>query len=151
MSLMPPILLLTPEYLHFLPAPNTSLTPMMPPNGPNIPTPLGAPNAPYATYTPSGPWVPTLPASPPIHPLLAPQHPLTPPSFLSLTLCNWPSSWVCAVYNIWSVVVKNTSAVLLSSANFCNISQNMHSNIPVAAQHWKTNKVVWTWKYDWPP
>ena len=26
----------------------------------------------------------------------------------------------------------------------------MHEKAPVAAQHWKTNKVVWTWKDDWP-
>ena len=25
----------------------------------------------------------------------------------------------------------------------------MHYKAPVAAQHWKTNKVVWTWKDDW--
>ena len=67
------------------------------------------------------------------------------------SLCNWPSSGVCPVYNIPSVGVKGTSAVLWSSANFCSISQNIHYKAPVAAQHWKTNKVVWTWKDDWPP
>ena len=48
-------------------------------------------------------------------------------------------------------VVKSTSAVLWSSANFCNIFQNMHSKALAASQYWKTNKVVWTWKDDWPP
>ena len=33
--------------------------------------------------------------------------------------------------NIPSVAVKGTSAVLLSSANLCNISQNMHYKAPV--------------------
>ena len=46
---------------------------------------------------------------------------------------------------------KGTSALLWSSTNFCSISQNMHYKAPVAAQHWKANKVVWTWKDDWPP
>ena len=72
-------------------------------------------------------------------------------SFLLSSICNWPSSGVCVVYNIPSVHVKGTSSVLWSSANFCNISQNMHYKAPVAAQHWKTNKVVCTWKDDWPP
>ena len=67
------------------------------------------------------------------------------------SLCNWPSSAVCLVYNIPSLGVKGTSSVLWSSANFCSISQNMHYKAPVASQHWKTNKVVWTWKDDWPP
>ena len=67
------------------------------------------------------------------------------------SLCNWPSSGVCRVYNIPSLGVKDTSSVLWSSANFCSISQNMHYKAPVDAQHWKTNKVVWTWKADWPP
>ena len=26
----------------------------------------------------------------------------------------------------------------------------MHYKHPVAAQDWKTNKEVWTWKVDWP-
>ena len=64
---------------------------------------------------------------------------------------TWSSSQVHAVYNIPSQVVKSTSTVLWSSANFCNISQNIHSKAPVASQYWKTNKVVWTWKDDWPP
>ena len=46
---------------------------------------------------------------------------------------------------------KGTSVVLWSSTNFCSISQNMHYKAPVGAQHWKANKVVWTWKDDWPP
>ena len=66
------------------------------------------------------------------------------------SLCNWPSSGVCPLYNIPSSGVKGTSAVLWSSANFCSISQNMHYKAPVASQHWKTNQVVWTWKDDWP-
>ena len=71
--------------------------------------------------------------------------------FQLLSLCNWPSSGVCPVYKIPSLGVKGTSSVLWSSANFCSISQNNHCKAPVASQHWKTNKVVWTWKDDWPP
>ena len=71
--------------------------------------------------------------------------------FLLSSLCNWPSSGVCPVYSTPSLGVKGTSAMLWSSANFCSISQNIHYKAPVAAQHWKTNKVVWTWKDDWPP
>ena len=67
------------------------------------------------------------------------------------SLCNWPSSGVCQVYNILSLGVKGTPSVLWSSANFCSFSQNVHYKAPVASQHWKTNKVVWTWKDDWPP
>ena len=67
------------------------------------------------------------------------------------SLCKWPSSQVCPVYKIPSLDVKNTSAVLWSSTNFCSISKNMHYKDPVASQHWKTNRVVWTWKDDWPP
>ena len=67
------------------------------------------------------------------------------------SLCNWPSSGVCPVYNIPSVGVKGTSSVLWSSANFSSSSQNIHYKAPVASQHWKTNKVVCTWKDDWPP
>ena len=67
------------------------------------------------------------------------------------SLCNWLSPWVCPVYNIPSWSVKSTSSVLWSSANFCNISQNINSKAPVALQHFKTKKVVWTWKDDWPP
>ena len=71
--------------------------------------------------------------------------------FQLLSLWNWPYSWVCPVDNIPSLGVKSTSSVLWSSANFCSISQNMHSKAPVSSQHWKTNKVAWTWKDDWPP
>ena len=67
------------------------------------------------------------------------------------SLFNWPSSGVCPVYNIQSVGIKGTSSVLWSSANFCSISKNMHYKAPVASQHCKTNKVVWTWKDYWPP
>ena len=65
--------------------------------------------------------------------------------------CNWPSSGLCPVYNIPSVDVKGTSSVLWSSANFSSSFQNIHYKAPVASQHWKTNKVVWTWKDDWLP
>ena len=51
------------------------------------------------------------------------------------SLCNWPSSGVCPVYNIPPLGVKGTSSVLQSSANFCSISQNMPYKVPVAAQH----------------
>ena len=62
--------------------------------------------------------------------------------------CNWPSSWLHPLHNILSWA---TFPVLCSSGNFCNISQNIHSKAPVASQHKKTNKVVWTCKDDWPP
>ena len=71
--------------------------------------------------------------------------------FLLLWISNWPSSGVCEVYNIPSSGVKGTSSVLCSSGNLCSISQNMYYKAPVAAQHWNTNKVVCTWKDDWPP
>ena len=139
--------------------------------------PLGVPMPTYATYTPSGAWVPALPASPLIHPWHPPML-LMPPKLLLVVnfhhfatdrlhavrmlifycchfqlswLCYWPSSWVCPVYKIPSLGVKNTSSVLWGSANFCNMSKNMHYKDPVASQCWKTNKVVWTWKDDWPP
>ena len=67
------------------------------------------------------------------------------------SLCNCLSSRVHPVYKIPSLGVKNTSSVLWSSVNFCSISQNMHYKDLVASQHWKSNKVVWTWKDDWPP
>ena len=72
-------------------------------------------------------------------------------NFQLSSLCNWPSSWVCPVYDTPLLGVKSTSSMLWTSANFCSISQNMHYKTPVASQHWKTNKVVWTWKDDWPP
>ena len=139
---MPPIPLLAPEYLHSLPAPTH---PWFPHHDPQHP--LGAP----------------MPLIPPI-PLLgfnchhfATDHLCTVRMlifyhchFQLSSLCNIPSSWVCPVYKIPSLGVKNTSSVLWSSANFCSISQNMHYKHPVAAQHWKTNKEVWTWKDDWP-
>ena len=31
------------------------------------------------------------------------------------------------------------------------MTQNMHSQPPVASQHKKTNKVVWTYEDNWPP
>ena len=71
--------------------------------------------------------------------------------FLLSSICKWLFSGACVVYNIPSVGVKGTSSVPWSSANFCSISQNMHYEAPVAAQHWKANKVVCTWKDDWPP
>ena len=67
------------------------------------------------------------------------------------SLYNLPSLGVCPVYNIPSVGIKGTSSVLWSSAKFYSISQNMHHKAPVASQHCKTNKVVWTWKDDWLP
>ena len=49
-------------------------------------------------------------------------------------------------YTIFSYIFS-----ALKLRNFCNISQNMHSQAPVASQHEKTTKVVWTCKDDWPP
>ena len=148
-SPMPPYATYThssPEYLHSLPAPNT----------PNIPH-----DAPHGLQTP--PRSSPCPLMPPI-PLLVFNcyfatdllHTVKMLVFYCChfqlsSLCNWPSAWVCPVYKIPSLGVKNTSSVLWSSANFCSISQNMHYKDPVASQHWKTNKVVWIWKDDWPP
>ena len=144
--------------------PDTSYTPWWP-NVPLASNPLGAPNASWCPYTPAGPWTPTLSANPPInswhpyapwwpqnalHLLPSPNDPLM-PWYPCWSLCNWSSSWVRPVNNIPSWGVKSTSAVFWSSANFCNIFQNMHSKAPVALQCRKTNKVVWTWKDDRPP
>ena len=60
--------------------------------------------------------------------------------FQLLSLCNWPSSGVCPVYNIPSLGVTGTFSVLWSSANFCSISQNMYYKAPVASQHWRPTK-----------
>ena len=104
--------------------PDTSCTPDTPLMPPDTPTPPRSPNAPLCHLYPIWPQSTYTPCQPLIHS----QHPLmalnilTPPSFLTLSLCNWPSSWVCVLYNIPSVVVKNKSAVLWSSANFCTIS-----------------------------
>ena len=65
-----------------------------------------------------------------------------------LPLCNWPSSWLHPLHNIPS---SGTFSVLWSSGNFCNISQNINSKAPVAIQHEKTNRVVWTCKDNYPP
>ena len=56
------------------------------------------------------------------------------------SFCNWLSSWVCPVYNIPSWSVKSTSSVLWSSGNFCNISQNINSEAPVALATLKDKK-----------
>ena len=74
-----------------------------------------------------------------------------PSCLLLLSLCNWPFSRVHPIYIKPSLDIKSMTSVLWSSPNFCNISQNIHSKVPVAFQYRKTNKVVWTWKYDWPP
>ena len=141
--------LLAPEHLHSLPASQCT------------------PDTPYSPWWPQHPYTC-------YHLLMPPWCPDTHAGFQLSSLCSWPSSWVCLVYNITSCFqlssvcnwlsswvhpvrnipssgVKSTSVVLWNSANFCNISQNMYSKTPVASQHWKTNKVVWTWKDDWPP
>ena len=145
---------------HPLGAPNASWCPYTP-SGPWV-------ESVSPQYTPDPPW----------HSQNGPQHPLMPPipllvfnchhfatdhlhvvqmlifyccHFQLSSLCNWPSPGVCLLYNIPSLGVKGTSALLWSSANFCSISQNMHYKAPVASQHWKTNQVVWTWKDDWTP
>ena len=125
-------------------------------------TPDGSPMPPWHPYTLRSAQCPLIP---PI-PLLAPEHlhslpdpqctldtpytpdgPLTPSDItLQLTIFMSMSS---LQYTILRCQEYICSAVKLS--NFCNISQNMYSKVPVALQHWKTNKVVWTWKDDWPP
>ena len=159
-----PIPLLAPEYLQSLPAPNTPLTPLHPHNGPNIPTPpsfllLSCSIVVTLQLT----IFMQLKCSFSIVIIFNCHHFVTDHlhavkmlifychHFQLSSLCNWPSSRVCPVYNIPSLGVKVTSSLLWSSANFCSISQNMHYKAPVAAQQWKTNKVVWTWKDDWPP
>ena len=135
-------------YTHCQPC-NAPLTPPTPPDGPNTPTP--------ATISPMPPWYPDSHGGFQLSSLCNWSSSWVhlvyniPSCFQLSSLCNWLSLWVHPVYNIPSWGVKSTSAVLWSSANFCNISQNMHSKAPVASQHWKTNKVVWTWKDDWPP
>ena len=69
-------------------------------------------------------------------------------SWQLLSLCNWLSSWLHPLHNITS---SATFSVLWSSGNFCNTSQNMHSQAPVASQHEKTHKVVWACKNDSSP
>ena len=71
-------------------------------------------------------------------------------TFQLSSLCNWLPARGHPVYKIPSLGIKNTSLLLWSSANYCSISQNMRNKHPVAAQHKKTNKEVWTWKDDWP-
>ena len=153
-----------------LPTPLTPPTPLLTPQ-----CPLPAPN----TYTPEQEsicqewyyctwawhlmnlwvWLLFCQITPqPSHPSMPPRRSTSwprvicnrPSCLLLLSVCNWPFSQIHPVYNIPSLVVKSTSSVLWSSANFCNISQNIHSKAPVALQHWKTNKVVWTRKDDWP-
>ena len=142
--------LLAPEYLHSLPAY---------PYTPNTHTPLTPNGSQYPLY----PRVPQCPLILPI-PLLVVNccHFATDHlhavrmlifyrcHFQLFLLCHCPSSQVCPVHKIPSLGVKNTSSVLWSSANLYSISENMHYKDSVASQHWKTNKVVWTWKDDWP-
>ena len=140
-------------------------------SSPWVPT---LPASPQYTPTPLHPLMLPMPPNSPWHPLEVPLMPPIPLLVFNcchfatdhlcafkmlifyhchlqlLLLCNWPSSWVHPVYKIPSLGVKNTSSVLWRSANFCSISQIMHYKDPVASQHWKTNKVVWTWKDDWP-
>ena len=135
---------------------NAHYAPCQPPDAPTSPNCMPLPMPPDTPTPPASPWHPYTPCWPPdtslmpLHPTgpWSPYTPCWPPaplpqeqesSFLSSPLCNWLSSQVHAVYNIPYVVVKSTSAVLWSSANFCNISQNMHSKGPVASQYWKTN------------
>ena len=150
--LMQPIPLLAPEYLHSLLAPNTLLTPLHPWHPLMSPTTLTSPRSPLC------PLMLPIPLQ-----IFNCCHFATDRlcavkmliwyhcHFQLSSLCNWLSAQVCPVYKILYLSVKNTSSVLWSSANFCNISQNMHYKAPIASQHWKTNKVVWTWKDDWPP
>ena len=80
------------------------------------------------------------PSMPPGRGIMWPRVAYNRPScLLLLSVCNWLFSWVHPVHNIPYLVVRSTSSVLWSSANFCNISQNIHSKAPVALQHWKTN------------
>ena len=153
MHLMPPYPF-WPKYLQSLPAPNTPLTPYTPV------TPIMASN------TPTPPSFLTifmqLKCSFSIVVIFNWHHFATDHlhtdkmlifyhrHFQLSSLCNWLFSGVCPVHNIPSLGVKGTSSVLWSLANFCSISQNMHYKAPIASQHWKTNKVVWTWKDDWP-
>ena len=64
-----------------------------------------------------------------------------PSCMLLLSVCNWLFSWVCPIYNVPSLVVKSMSAVLWTSANFCNISQNIHYETPLASQHTEQTSV----------
>ena len=153
---MLPIPLLAPEYLHSLPAPQytpyTHYTPWHPSDASNVPQhPLHALGDPQCTLMPHMP----LPAVNCLHFSTDCLHTARTLIFYHChfqlsSLCNWPSSQVHPVYKIPSLGTNNTSSVLWSSANFCSISKNIHYKDPVASQHWKTKKVVWTWKDDWP-
>ena len=69
------------------------------------------------------------------------------------SLCNWLSSWLYPLHNIWSclllssvcnrlsLIFKSMSLVVLSSAYFCNISQNIHCKAPVSSQHSSTKSL----------
>ena len=71
----------------------------------DTPTPPRSPQCPDATYSPASPEhlhslpSPNAPLTPPTS-LMAPCCPDTHASFQLLSLCNWPSSWVCPVKNI---------------------------------------------------
>ena len=73
MPLMPPIPYLALEYLHFLPAPNTSLIP------PDVPPPLMTSMLPTSPQTFQCPLMPPIPLLAPeyLHSLPAPNTPLT--------------------------------------------------------------------------
>ena len=178
-SLPAPIHPDTPCYpLNLLMTPNTP-TPLRRPQCPlMLPISLLTLSTYTPCQPPKHTWHPLMPLMAPntLTPPRRPQYPLMPPipllvvnchhfatdhlhtvkmlifyhHFQLSPLCNWPSSQVHPVYKIQSLGVKNTSWVLWSSANFCSISKNIHYKDPVTSQHWETNKVVWTWKDDWP-
>ena len=87
-----------PEYLHYLPDPKCTLTPLHPwqPQHPYIssqpPTPLHPLRAPDFTDTHAGTWVPTLPVSPQCIPdtPTSPRSPLMPP--ITLLACEYLQS-----------------------------------------------------------
>ena len=141
---MPPIPLLASEYPHFLSVPNAPLTPLHPSGAlPMAPTPLGALNAPlchllylaqeYLHSLPAPQCTPNRPDGPstPLHPLVS-----------LLSLCNWPSAWVCNLqYPICSCQEYICSTVKLSqflqylpkhalqSSSYFTILDDQHSGL----------------------
>ena len=137
--------LLAPEYLHFLPAPVHPWHLLMPPNRPQ--QLLGTPKCPLippipfwplSTYTSCQPqYTPDIPTplmSPMAPtPLGTPKCPLMPPIPL-LTM---------STYTPYQLPYTPDTPY----TPWCPPNGLQH---PVDAQHWKTNKEVWTWTDDWP-
>ena len=166
---MLPIPLLAPEYLHSA-SPNAPLTPYTSwsPNSPiHLLHPLGAPQCPLMppiAFWPLSTYNPCQPQYTPDTPLQPPTPPDThyTPLFsivitLQLTIFMQLKCLFAIVISLQLTIFTSTSSLqytvfscqeyVFSSVKLSQFLQylpNMHSKAPVAAQHWKTNKVVWT-------